>query len=90
MTGIAHNQVLKKIHSNPNQVNLLVITDLDAFLNTRQLVSQINYKKISDQGNNLSDLYSKPFRNFLKKFIFLIIRKEIEILITLEVKLLNF
>lgn len=50
ITSLSHNQVIKKIFSNPNHVELLIVTDLDAYLNARQVFSQVKEGKMSDQG----------------------------------------
>ena len=60
ITGLSHNQVVKKVLSNSNHVDLLIVTDLDGYLNARQLVSQIKDGRISDQG----------FKTFLKFFFY--------------------
>ena len=41
ITGLSHNQVVRKILANESYVDLLIVTDLDAYLNARQLVSHI-------------------------------------------------
>ncbi len=50
VSGVPHNLVLKKIYSNPNMVSLLIVTDLEAFLNTKQLISQMNNLKLGNEG----------------------------------------
>ena len=74
MAGVAHNQVLKKIYSNSNQVTLLIVTHLDGYLNTRQLVSQLNYAKFGEGGQLqqqiklfIEEIYSNLTFNYLKK-----------------------
>ncbi len=50
ITGLSHNQVVRKILANPSHVDLLIVTDLDAYLNARQIVSHIKDERISDRG----------------------------------------
>ena len=45
MTGLAHNQVLKKILYNPNHVDLLIVNNIESFLTTKQALSHINNRQ---------------------------------------------
>ncbi len=52
ITGLYHNQVIKKILFNLDHVDLLIVNDLDGYLNARQLYSQIKDERIADLETN--------------------------------------
>lgn len=53
MTGLAHNQVLKKILHNPKHVNLLVVNNIESYMTTKQTLSHIqNQNRSNSETSN--------------------------------------
>lgn len=50
ITGLSHNHVIRKIFSKSTHVDLLIVSDLDAYLNARQAFTQIKENIMNDQG----------------------------------------